>query len=479
MRLTIFSRLFVGYAALFVLLTAGSVYAVLKLHRLEEIAHSMATASTTIEIDEKLTDALLSEIRYEKKFVFMGDDTLYDHFLMASGEFEQHHQEALAIADAPEAADLLAGIKLWHDRYRALFDREVTHLRAGEEYPAERLAEEKDQAVDEVTKGLRQLRLLSQQVAAGKVRELGEAGTAARKVAVAITAAAVVLGVVVSFVITRSITGPLTVLKRKTREIAQGNFDADVRLASPPEIRELGQAFDFMCGKLKEVDRMKSEFFSLMSHELRTPLTSIREGTNLLLEGAGGELNDRQGRILTIISEESDRLIGLTNSILDLSKMEAGMMSYAFSEGDIARLIQQAATEIEPLSESKHITLEHAVSQGLPHVRMDPDRMLQVVRNLLGNAVKFTPWGGRVRVTACTVNRGVEVAVADTGAGIPKEHLDVIFDKFKQASVKGPYSKGTGLGLAIAHHIVNAHGGRIWVESEVGQGSTFSFVLPV
>jgi two-component system sensor histidine kinase GlrK len=234
-----------------------------------------------------------------------------------------------------------------------------------------------------------------------------------------------------------------------------------------------------MCQKLSELDRLKSDFFASMSHELRTPLTSIKEGTGLLLEGVGGATTEKQRKLLTILAEESNRLIGLVNSLLDLSKMEAGMMNYSFEKASLAPLIKKAVGEITPLVEAKEIRLETEIAEGLPTVKLDRERILQALRNLLGNAVKFTPKAGRVTVVARPINGKVEVSFRDTGPGIPTENLTTIFDKFHQGSTTGGFSaNGSGLGLAIAKHVIVSHGGEIWAENHPEQGSTFIFVLP-
>ena len=154
-------------------------------------------------------------------------------------------------------------------------------------------------------------------------------------------------------------------------------------------------------------------------------------------------------------------------------------MTYAFKPTSVASLIDKAMSEIGPLVEAKKIDLERRIDGKLPVLKIDPERILQALRNLIGNAVKFTPDGGRVRVSARPVDQGVEVSVADTGPGIPPEHLSRIFDKFHQGTLSGSYrANGTGLGLALVKHIISSHGGRIWAESEPGQGSSFIFVLP-
>jgi len=230
----------------------------------------------------------------------------------------------------------------------------------------------------------------------------------------------------------------------------------------------------------EEIDKIKTDFFSFMSHELRTPLTTINEGTNLLIEGLNEQgSKKKQQRLLTIIKEESNRMISLVNSLLDLSKMEAGMMSFNFVQHDIKNLIYQVAREIEPIAETRTIRIETDIANKLPKVKVDISRMLQVLRNLLINAVKFTPKGGNIRVFTTAEGDELIVSVKDNGPGISEEHLETIFDKFQQVNILDSNKiTGTGLGLSIVKHIIHAHGGRVWVESTLGQGSVFTFALP-
>jgi two-component system sensor histidine kinase GlrK len=313
-----------------------------------------------------------------------------------------------------------------------------------------------------------------------KVRELAELGGQARKTALIITAAALIFILLLSLVITRSLTQPIGLLKQKTRDIAQGRFEGNLKISSPPELRDLAASFNMMCQKLKDLEKMKADFYASMSHELRTPLTCIKEGTGLLLEGVAGTTTEKQRKLLTIVAEESNRLISLVTSLLDLSKMEAGMMTYSLEKSTLAPLIQRAVTEITPLLEAKEINLETEVATELPPLHVDRERVLQVLRNLLGNAAKFTPKAGKVKVVARPVNRGIEISVWDTGPGIAAEKLETIFDKFQQGTSNGASSpNGTGLGLAIAKQIVTSHGGQIWAENQPNRGSAFFFVLPV
>jgi len=481
MRLSLFSRLVASYLAIFMLVMGVGIYALFQLRRFNDITRSVLESDNRmLDYEKKLADALLSQIRYERKFIITKDDALYDQFLLFKSDFDQYLEEALSLGD-PKAVGLLRSVQSHQQNYQGLVNEEVKFLQASQKYPQERYKKKKEEAAEAIMAELEKLRARSQRSSYGKIKELAKAGDRGRRVAMGITAASLVFIIALSLFITRSITRPIAILKKKTREIAQGNFEGDLDLSSPPEVAELAEAFNLMCQKLRDLERMKSDFFSSMSHELRTPLTSIKEGTGLLLEGVGGPVTDKQKKLLVILAEESERLIGLVNSLLDLSKMEVGMMTYSFEPASLAPLIHKAMTEIGPLAEAKRISLEAKVEGQLPIIRLDSERILQVLRNLIGNAVKFTPEGGRVAVFAHHKDGLVEVSVADTGPGIPGKNLTTIFDKYQQASTPGFYqvkvSAGSGLGLAIVKHIVTSHGGKVWAESEPGQGSTFTFVL--
>ncbi|MDD5723562.1 MAG: ATP-binding protein [Syntrophales bacterium] len=481
MRLSIFSRLIIGYMAVFFTVISVSVYTVFQLRQFNDVTHSITDINNrVIEYGKELSDSFLSQIRHERKYMIMRDTALYDRFLSAERDFNQYLNEVTSLGDAPDRRDLLMKIKEYHNRYKALFSEEIELVRANKSYPESWYTHEKEKAVDGIMEGLKNLKLYTEQDSSEKIKRLGEAGIEAHRVAIAMIAASLLLGIAISVYITWSITNPLAVMKKKTREIAMGNFDKNLEISSPPEIEELAQAFNLMCDKLKEMDKMKSDFFSLMAHELRTPLTSIKEGTNLLLEGIGGEVTDKQKKLLRIVTEESNRLIELVNSLLDFSKMKAGMMSFNFTDSDIRPLMDKAVGEIEPLAAAKNVSLRVDISQELPIIKIDSERILQVLRNLIGNAIKFTPSGGCVVISPQPIDGGLKVSVTDTGPGMPKEILTTIFDRFKQATIIN-YNKveGTGLGLAIVKHIIEAHGGDVWAESELGYGSTFVFILPV
>jgi two-component system sensor histidine kinase GlrK len=480
MKWTIFSRLVFGYLLIAFFVLAMSGYAIFELRRLERLTHSILNSDNRVlDLEKKMTDSMLSQMRFEKKFIITKDLALYREFLLARDDFQKYVKEAIAAAGAPVQKELLESIAAKQGQYERFFEEEAKIIRANRTYDVQGYKQDKEKTGDLVMADLQTLKIASQQNTFEKIKIVSESGANAGKVAMILAIAALGGVILISLFITRSITRPIATLIDKTREISNWVFKADLNLTSPPEIQELALAINSMCEKLKAVDKMKSDFFSTMSHELRTPLTSIKEGTSLLLEGVGGGITDKQKKLLRIIAAESHRLIDLVNASLDLSKIEAGMMTFNFSPAHISPLIQRAVTEIRPWAMAKGIGVEVCDPPGLPQAPMDTERILQVLRNLVGNAIKFTPDGGTVIVSAGQKETRLFVTVTDTGIGISKENITDIFDKFRQgAPGNSDYIKGTGLGLAIVKHIVTAHGGNVWVESEPGQGSSFIFSLP-
>jgi PAS domain S-box-containing protein len=229
--------------------------------------------------------------------------------------------------------------------------------------------------------------------------------------------------------------------------------------------------------RLREIDRLKSEFIATASHELRTPLTSVQMGVYLLLESAVGPLTDRQREVLTLCRDDCARLERLMRDLLDLSRIEAGEATPHLVLISTTALLQAAVAEAQLHIEGHERTLQVEVPAGLPLVRADRLQIERVLSNLLSNAVRHTTQGDVIAVTVTRHEGYVAVAVTDTGSGIPAEYLPRLFEKFVQ--VPNAPSGGAGLGLAISKHIVEAHGGQISVRSDVGHGTTFTFTLPV
>jgi signal transduction histidine kinase len=240
--------------------------------------------------------------------------------------------------------------------------------------------------------------------------------------------------------------------------------------------RELKEANE----RLQELDRVKDDIMSSVTHELRTPLTSIRAFAELLHDDPKMHLADRV-RFLGLIVSEAERLSRLINQTLDLAKIESGNAEWMGSELDLKKVIEQSMAATSQLFSEKGARIELDLPDGLPLIHADHDRLMQVMLNLLSNAVKFlTPQQGCVRVALSAQADGLQVSVADNGPGIRVEDQPIIFEKFRQVGdTMTAKPAGTGLGLPISRRIVEHFGGRLWVESVVGQGATFLFVLPL
>jgi len=281
-------------------------------------------------------------------------------------------------------------------------------------------------------------------------------------------------------------------------ELLNLNLEAKVR-ARTQELSEANAALETSHAKLQQLDRLKSDFVSNVSHELRTPLTAIRMAVDNLLDGVSGELSATLQRYLTRVKENTDRLVRLIGDLLDLSRIEAGRVELRPTPVPLDQVFRELVDGLRPMAAAKGLALEIVPGEERLWAVVDRDKLHQVLTNLVGNAMKFTPEGGRVRLSAHRPRGGpegsevpaqaagtsppqarqVEVRVEDTGEGIPPEELGAIFEKFHQLRRDGRgKTQGTGLGLTIAKSLIELHGGRIWVESQVGHGSRFSFTLP-
>jgi len=232
--------------------------------------------------------------------------------------------------------------------------------------------------------------------------------------------------------------------------------------------------------KLKDLDKLKSDFVSNVSHELRTPLTAIKGSVDNMLDGITGSLNEKQTRYLGRVKSNSDRLARLINDLLDLSRIEAGI-NLKPSNLSLVSIAKEVAETLRPVASEKQIEIGIEAPDNSLTAWADPDRISEVLMNLVGNAIKFTPTLGKVTISLHrNGNESVKVSVEDTGPGIPSEEAARIFDKFYQVTqTEKQKTRGTGLGLSIAKALVELHGGKIWLESEAGKGSMFCFTLPV
>ncbi len=291
----------------------------------------------------------------------------------------------------------------------------------------------------------------------------------------ALAASAVALGL--SLWLSRRLARPLHEMSEAAQELARGRFDRRVAAdGADDEIGRLAASFNHMAAQLGNLERLRREFIANVSHELRSPLTSMRGFLQGVLDGTvpPGE----RERYLRLAFDETRRLSRLVNDLLDLAALEAGEVAFSMADVNVGEVLRRAAAKMEPQAAAKGLTLRVEPGEA-GTVRADPDRLEQVVINLLDNAVRFTPQGGTVTLAARQEAAMVEIAVSDTGQGIPPEDLDRIWERFyKGDRARTRAAGGTGLGLAIARELVERLGGTIAVQSRMGEGTTFTVTLP-
>lgn len=479
MRLSIFSRVMLAQSTLIALILIVSLYGLAKLHIVSKLNIDVLTVDAQcINEEKRLLKSFLAEIRNGEKYLLMHDISFHEEYTKSSNDFSDAMSKIAALIDTDREKDLLAEVGIFHN----LYFMEIESLISGN--PGSEMS--RSRMTEGIIDRVNELLLLREKQAEIKTERSRDEATSAAEVMLWLTLFGIAGALFLAFRHARGVSHPLKELAKEMHHVGRGEFNRSVEIKGPREVEELAEAFRNMAEELEHLDRLKSDFTANVSHELRTPLTAIREGTALLLEGIPGPLTSNQREILEIVRNHSQRLFHSITSILDLSKMEAEMMDYEFAPCNLGAVIDNSVKAVDLIARKRGIEVQRTIDRRIPMLVADERRIQQVMDNLLSNAVKFSPEGGKIRINALMKGfnpqqaREVEVRVYDNGPGIPKGEIKNIFKHFYQStSSKTKSGHGTGLGLAIARHIVDAHRGRIWAESELGSGSVFCFTLPV
>jgi signal transduction histidine kinase len=344
-----------------------------------------------------------------------------------------------------------------------------------------------DPAFEAVDRALDPIGAAINAVGESQVRRAQIIATGAATTTLLALAIAMAIAVAIGGWSTRSLLRPVRQLRRAMAVVAEGDLEPELEISPDrtDEIGDLARSFGRMTEELAELERLRAQFVAVASHELKTPLSVIKGYASLLRDGVYGELPEEQRKILMSIGDQADRLGRLIQQLLDISRFEAGGGRLEVQPIDVAELASELASSFEALAMQSDIDFRVTIADDAPDtIHGDPDRINEVIGNLLSNAFKFTPRNGsielKVRPGGRTDETSVVIEVVDTGVGIPEDKLPRIFEKFFQVENEAqPKSVGSGLGLAISQEIVEAHGGTIGAESEVGEGTTFRVVLPV
>ncbi len=452
-----------------------------------------------------------------RKLYLTGDPVYGDRLTQLSTEFGLHLARLDSVTRSPAEASALAALRqLWEEGevgggMEVASLPSVKQLKSG--LPAAAVQEigelvEEIGRLDQLERSfeLSRLELLGRRVDSAlqatkqaiqnQTSLVANASSQARRVSWSVAAAALLMTFVVGFVTIRSINEPLKRLIAGTRAVAEGRFTYQLDDSRGDEFARLAASFNKMVRRLDALDQMKKQFLAHVSHELKTPLTAMHETNQLLLEQIPGPLTAKQRRLVTLNLESGRRLSAMISKLLDLSHMEAGGLELDLKPRDLVALTRLVVVELETRLAERRIELQVDMPQQPVRLRLDGDRLIQVIENLLENALKFSPVGAplAVRVVQCAeLPREVPaslrpklgtggfamLSIADRGIGVPDEHKVRIFEKFQQGGAAARRAKGSvGLGLAICREIVDAHGGAIWVVDNPDGGSVFHLLLP-
>lgn len=482
-NLSILFRLISSYLLIIVVVLLSGIYTIWNLSEINRLIQAVTNENAReIHLSEESLEILYSATAAEGKFFVSRDGAYFRQFKTLGTEFDKRMTELASLAATQKKQELLARVRELHSQYGRLFDDTAgpTGARSVPDREIIRFRAERERIASEAAQRLRELaRVASAERDERLVRIEAISVQTANAILVSLIVA-VMMVIVISAFNTHSVSAPISRLREKTKAVARGDFGEPLNIVSPPEIRELADAFNTMCDRLRELDQMKIDYIGHLSHELRTPLTAIKEASSMLQEGLFVAAPERERELQGLIRQECERLIRSVNRLLDFSMMESGMMPLSVQEAGLLPIVEKNLQRFSPLAQRKNIALQLEIPPELPRLRMDTEKIEMVLENLLSNALKFTPDGGRVTITARhrADAHCVEVAVSDTGRGIPESGLQEVFEKFRRVDDGKGAVRGTGLGLAIVKHIINAHGGHVWAESEFGKGSTFTFSLP-
>ncbi len=478
MKLTIFSRVMIAQSAMILLVMVVSVYALGKLRLVSHLnSDALTVDAACVNAEKKLLKSFLAEMRNGEKYSLLHDSSFREEYVKNRADFLDSLSKLEFALDSKREKTLLGEIGALHTQY----ERDLlaaSSLAEGDNH--------KSNASESIIERVNELIRIRELAISEKTALARDHADSAAEFMLWVTTIGIAGALALAYMHARGISRPLKRLAQEMQHIGRGEFSRSVHIKGPAEVQELTVSFNRMSEELEHLDRLKADFTAHVSHELRTPLTAIREGTAILLEGIPGPLTASQQEILEVVRNHSQRLFQCISSILDLSKMESEMMDYDFTMCDLNGLVANCVKAVELIARKREIRLQTNMDEKLPMLFADERRIAQVMDNLLSNALKFSPDGGEVLVDVHLASnegreaREVWIKVSDNGPGIPKEELQNIFKQFYQSrkhKVKG--LQGTGLGLAIARHIVEAHKGSIWAESDTGKGCVFCFTLPI
>ena len=490
------TRISLGYGLFLAILLGLALYQVFAIRQMQSINRTVA------DIDFQNSLACLEAMRnldlveeYARKSFALADPDYLNQLHEYQRDFTDNLRDLKNRANAGDERSEVAHLTRQWDVFNQNFTSTQSQLLSGGGVLPEVLRQDFEGLSAQI-QSVYQANLKAMSESMERARRTGET---ASMVLVFSTLAAIIVGVLISLLIYQSISRPLAHLTEGTRAIADGKFFYRLDTTRNDEFSQLAKDFNVMTRRLDELDQMKKDFVAHVSHELKSPLASMRETIGLLLEEIPGPLNEKQRRLLDLNRQSGVRLTTMIGNLLDISRTEAGVMEYELKSHDLVTLTSNVVEEIEVQAREKEIHLQTLLPESPLMVECDGDRIIQVLINVLSNAVKFSPKDSEIQIQVETIGRLPEnlpgsqretlvragydgslalVTVSDKGSGIPDADKERIFEKFYQAQQRGKMpGQGAGLGLAISRSIMQIHHGALWVEDNPGGGSRFRVLL--
>jgi len=482
---TVHAKLLGAFLAIVVLLIAVGAVGLQVLSGVNRRAEDLVRLQRKIAAYRQLQHDTTSQLYGVASALLVPDERTLEATLRQLNEFGYDFDRLQFIAR--DEVELLADVRQDYGAFTQVVTRAVELIRAG------RVAEGRDLELKEARPLADKLERVTNQLVnraeADMVASIEEGESAyrtSRWIVVGFAVGSIGLALLLGYAISWSLIEPVKRMDASLREIASGDFSQRVEVGNRDELGALATNLNRMrdelgrlYAQLEAANRHKSEFLANMSHELRTPLNAVLGFSDLLLQRMFGAMNEKQEEYLRDIRESGAHLLSLINDILDLSKIEAGRMELEVTDFDLPQAVSNALILVRERAMRHELTLNVVIDDGVATIKADERKIKQVLLNLLSNAIKFTPEGGRITVQATPGNGCVQVSVRDTGIGIAPEDQGAVFEEFRQVGSSAAKQEGTGLGLALCRKFIELHGGTIWVSSEVGKGSAFTFALPV
>jgi len=472
MKLTIYKKMMLGFSAIITIMIISSAYVLFELNTVANGANTILTSNVSTQVlSRQLQSVIQDENENAKKYLVSNDETYFSLFVEISRQID--HNLTLLLEKRPSIKDqlLIHRMQKAHDALVAGMQKKDNKEIETNTNKEQILQENMGILLDSLD------RLISRnQSSIGKEMAIIESITARSvQVALLLIAGTLFAAITAAFFITRTITMPISDLIEGTEQIAIGKFKK-ILVSSHDEIALLADAVNDMSAKINDTNELRTQMMQQISHELRTPLQAIRSAHDVLK--VSGAVKDSEILMLDTINKGIDKITNFSMQYLDLAKIESGVMQYNMKLFDLLKIVEPIVDEAKLVAASKNIILElNAIA--VPRIMMDTEKISIIVNNLIGNAIKYTQKDGKVVVSIGHCDSRVYIEIQDSGIGISQDEISNVFERFYQASnIKKIESTGSGVGLAIVKAYTEGHGGKVYVESNLGKGSSFRIELP-